>query len=145
MLILYDLVQKDGETFKRTRVHTLSMVYMNGAQELYATIFTGEKKDEQDVKDTVLVDEMNAWLFQGTGAFDKNGKVIFHGHILKDKDDTLYEVFYANGAYFIVKDEIPLMLLDQHVRELEIVGDVVQDLKLIEKPVDEKIFNQTKQ
>ena len=148
-MILYEIVQKTGDTtFTRQRVHTLSMPITNGLQELYATILLKTETASVKDKQTLLVDEENVWLFQSTNTFDSTGALIFHGHILKDKDEKHFEVMAACGSYFIVdrdaqfgdRKDVAVMLTDDITRKLTIVGDIIKDTKLVEMPVDETIF-----
>ena len=80
----------------------------------------------------------NVKLFQFAGAFDKNGKPIYQGHLLKDEAERIYEVIQACGSFIILKNEQAVMLEDNVTRKLEIVGDIVQNLDLV---LSEEEFN----
>lgn len=77
-------------------------------------------------------------LFQFAECFDKNGKAIYQGHLLKDENGKIFEVIRACGSHVIVVDEQMVVLEDRVTRKLEIVGDVVQNLDLI---LSEEEFN----
>lgn len=125
--------QIDG-TFFTKEVAALTFLTVNGLQQIGIS-YTLETKD----KVTEVVDESTVWLFQSTNTFDKKNISIYHGDLLKDAEGILFEVMYACGSYFIVKDDAPLMLLDEYTRNLEVVGNVVENFDLIK--VDASILN----
>lgn len=128
----YDENDKDVISFTSREVSTLSFLTVKGLPVVSASYTLAEGETSQNgVNVTVIIDEVENWLFQSTNAFDKNGVPIYHGDLLKDADGILYEVMYAVGSYFIVKDDAPLMLLDEHTRKLEVVGNVIENYDLI--------------
>lgn len=84
-----------------------------------------------NVKEMVTPDDKDVYLFQGTNAFDKAGKRIYHGDILKNEAGELFEVYHSGGSYFIVEWDNAVMLLDENTRHLEIVGNVVENADLL--------------
>jgi len=87
------------------------------------------------------IDWESTYLLQSTGMFDKNALTIFHGHILKNKDDKYFEVFFGFGAFFIVDDLEKgdrVFLTDEIVRELEVAGDSFNNPELAVKPINEE-------
>lgn len=84
-----------------------------------------------ETMETVVHDEVTNWLYQCTNAFDSQNMPIYHGDLLEDKDGILYEVMYAVGSYFIVKDDEAVILLDKVTRYLTIKGNVIENSDLI--------------
>lgn len=100
--------------------------------------------DENDI--WYKVDWEVTYLLQYVGMFDKIGKKIYHGHILKDPEGECYDVQYACGAFFIVKGDTPenseqVFLTESLVMTMEIVGDVFQNPDLILKEINQDEFN----
>lgn len=132
-IIHFELVKILGKKTFRVQVESLDFRKKEGGiVEIWATPRGGKP---------MLVDEETVYLFQSTNAFDKHSRLIFHGDILKGNDGTLYEVFYANGSFFIVGGNgEPLMLFDEVVRRVEVVGDVIRNYDLVAQKIDESIF-----
>ena len=130
----YKIIIKEGETYSTHTAETLTFLTNKGLPVVSASYYkdvidADGKKDQEKV--AVIIDEYTSWLYQSTNAFDRNGKLIYHGDLLKDEQGILYEVMYAVGSYFIVKDDAPLMLLDEHVRKLVVVGNIIENYDLI--------------
>lgn len=107
--------------------------------------------DEQVIKATyqngniVKEDVKNYELMQSTGLFDKNGKEIFEGDILKvaNNDSSWFEVvkYDHNKAMFISKEmnlkyevpETPLYdLFSPYLFKVEVIGNILEDGDLID-------------
>ena len=120
----YKVIIKENDIYAKYDVETLTFITNHGLPVVSATYYVGEDKK------LVIIDEGTSWLYQSTNSFDKNGDTIYHGDIL-EQDGILHEVMYAVGSYFIVKDDAPIMLLDQNTRHLAIVGNVIQNNELL--------------
>lgn len=80
----------------------------------------------------ILIDFMNAFLFENTGAFDKAGTEIMHGDICATPEGDLYSiVFYYGGFYAQKGEEEGKQLTDEFCRTLTVVGDVIRQSKLL--------------
>jgi hypothetical protein len=137
----YQIIVKNTDgTFSRHQAEGINMVTVKGLPVVTARFEVSPQADATPaVYETVVIDEVVNWLYQSTNAFDKNSNPIYHGDLLKDADNILYEVLYAVGSYFIVdnnakfcdKKEEAVMLLDHVTRKLEVVGNVVENSDLI--------------
>ncbi|HFU4060470.1 TPA: YopX family protein [Streptococcus suis] len=71
-------------------------------------------------------------LMQSTGLFDKNGKEVFEGDVVKIFDDKLSKIYYSDGAFCvdILNGGTPLhaFLSDQ----LEVIGNIYENPELVE-------------
>jgi len=128
---IYKLILKtqDG-TFETKKVFSLEMNDTLPNRILIKASFLAIEGDI-NVKEMVTPDDVNVFLYQGTNAFDKTGRRIFHGDILKNEAGELFEVYHSGGSYFIVEWDNPVMLLDENTRHLEIVGNVVENADLL--------------
>ena len=111
----------------------------------------------QTVKGSLKITD---WLFvtpdtigQFTGLYDKNGKEIYEGDILKWKaDNRLYAVIFNWGMFYasveVCNQEIyggfPLHSLTDD-EACEIVGNIYDNPELIKKRYDRKLGNQIQQ
>lgn len=74
-----------------------------------------------------------AILMQSTGLFDKNGKEIFEGDVVRILDEKLSKIYYSDGAFCvdILNGGTPLhAFLSEH---LEIIGDIYENPELVEE------------
>lgn len=108
----------------------------------------------------ILIDDITSFAREGTGMFDKNGNMLFGGDIvranvqkynkaeskLEEGKDVLLSIIWVNGAYccFIEGIDEPIYLNQQNVLEMEKVGNIYQHGKILEKPVDEAVFEADK-
>lgn len=119
---------------------------------------TKEGKIEKVVTDddlTVPIDEVSTFVRRATGMYDKNGQMLLSGDIIKavfqhkqnEAKELLVPISWINGAYCIVMEEInEIVYLTQHnVMEMEKVGNIYQHGKVLEKPVDEAVFEANKE
>ncbi len=128
----YKVIIKQGEFFETYPVETLTFLTNKGLPVVSASYYKPQTLDETEREKLIaIIDESTCWLYQSTNAFDRQGKLIYHGDLLQDEQGILYEVMYAVGSYFIVKDDAPLMLLDEHVRRLTIAGNIIENYDLI--------------
>lgn len=120
-----------------------------------------EFKDGIIVKATTLddkiieIDDTTTFARRATGMFDKTGNMIFGGDIVKatiqhkqeDAKELLLPIVWVNGAYCIAIEGLGEMiyLTQQNVTEMEVIGNVYQHGKVLEKPVDEAIFEAAQQ
>lgn len=107
--------------------------------------------NQHNADETILIDDVTAFARRGTTMFDKVGKMIFAGDIVKftiqhksdEPKEVLAPIVFINGAYCIALEELAgeiIYLTQQNVLEMEKVGTVYQHGKLLETPVDEAIF-----
>lgn len=118
--IKFDIVYPDGEAFKREAVTELLIAPSYGATN--ATTESGV-----DLK----LDPMNTTLLQFTGTFDQEGREIYHGHLLADVAGNLYEVVGYHAGFHLQLGDKTTEMTDDVLMQLKIVGDVIQDAKLI--------------
>ena len=129
--ILFDFIYKTSEGgWKREKANLIRF----GISEI-EVIKEGEKEDDKII---FKVDWENVFLLQSAGCFDKTGKTIFHGEILKDEEGRLFEVYLVNGSFFIVKDEEQIILSDNVVRRLDVVGNVIENGDMV-APTQEQL------
>lgn len=127
----YKLIIKTDTGFETKEVSGLNFFTINGLPVVSATYQSKEASEGVPAENTtVIIDEIVNHLYQSTNTFDSKNNPIYHGDLLKE-GDTLYEVMYAVGSYFIVKDEEALMLLDKVTRHMERVGNVIENYDLI--------------
>ena len=73
---------------------------------------------------------------QSSGLKDRKGNEIFHGDIVKNSDKDLGIVRFKDGAFEVdFKEYIPV-LLGLINDDLEIIGDIHRNKKLLEKVID---------
>lgn len=86
------------------------------------------------------VDPMNCSILQFTGVFDRDGKEIYHAHLLTNDKGDIYEVMIAEGSFILVKGETDTPLTNELAMTLRIVGDALHDAKLLMPEKPEEIF-----
>jgi uncharacterized phage protein (TIGR01671 family) len=112
------------------------------------------KKESKDVG--VQVDWIEAFLQEFTSKFDKLGAEIYSGDILKtevvmkdvdgedDTQDRFYVITFFDGAFLATNEltEEAIPLTEEFCLKTEKVGTIYQNSDLIEKPIDESIFEE---
>lgn len=95
-----------------------------------------EDDDEDDVADSWIVNnDLN--LMQSTGLYDKNGKEIFEGDIVKMAKDvysdlTYYEIVrHRGGAYRLESNQHGCELWLRHTN-CEVIGNIYENPELLE-------------
>jgi len=91
------------------------------------------------------IDWIDNSLLQSTGMFDRDGKKIVHGDILKNVEtEKHYEVMFACGAFFIIEDEDEnsdrILLTEALVMKMQIVGDIFNNPELVQTWIVEEDF-----
>ena len=90
----------------------------------------------EEEKDWLHFDDYNS-IMQSTGLFDKNGKEIFEGDIVRVLDST-YTVFYDNerGSYRLKPHDdrwnVDYMSNFSHGGNFEVVGNIYENPELLE-------------
>ena len=147
--VLYAQFNADnsGTEWKEEGVKELKMV----AGKVTEVVTESDKK--------MLVDEVSVFVRESTGMFDKLGGMLFGGDIVKASliiksdltgdeapaKEVLMPILWVNGAYCCALEELPnpIYLSQQNVMEMEKVGNIYQHGKMLEKPIDEAIFETT--
>lgn len=80
----------------------------------------------------VNIDPMFVSLLQFTGNFDKDGKEIYHAHLLANDAGDITEVIYAHGCFLLKRDEKMTMLTEENCKELTIIGDALANANLLD-------------
>ena len=105
-------------------------IYCNETQEMIvardyrelAELFAG-----LDADDSLFSEPM-----QSTGLFDKNGKEIFDGDVVRIFDEKLSKIYYSDGAFCvdILNGGTPLHAFSSE--QLEIIGNIYENPELVE-------------
>lgn len=103
--------------------------------------------------DNIVIDNVSAFVREFVGMYDKNGVALFSDDIVKfpfnlpedgkeAEMDTMGSIVFINGAYCISlpEEETIVYLTQGNVRLMEKIGNSIQHNKVLEKDVDEKIF-----
>lgn len=80
---------------------------------------------------TVQLNPTYTALLEFTGAFDKAGAPIFHGHICLDENDDAWEVIFADGAFMLCRGEETKPLSNENAMQVRIVGDSIRNVNLL--------------
>ncbi|HEM4764083.1 TPA: hypothetical protein U1062_001103 [Streptococcus suis] len=74
----------------------------------------------------------DAILMQSTGVFDKNGKEIFEGDVVRILDEKLSKIYYSDGAFCvdILNGGTPLHAFLSE--QLEIISSIYENPELVE-------------
>jgi len=100
-----------------------------------------DSEEETEIK----IDWLNTFLLQFTGSFDKEGTAIYHGELLQDENEIIYEVLNVCGSFVILDEQgEPILLTDDVCRKMKVIGNVMADRQLIEAPVDMTVFEDKK-
>lgn len=118
--IKFDIVYPEAGGFKREPVTELLIAPSYGATN--ATTESGVE---------LQLDPMNTTLLQFTGSFDREGREVYHGHLLTNDKGDIYEVVGYHAGFHLQRGDETLELNDEVLMKLLIVGDVIQDAKLV--------------
>ena len=97
---------------------------------------TLSRKNENSYVQSINVKRKDIYIMQSSGLKDRKGNEIFHGDIVKNSDTDVGIVRFKDGAFEVdFKAYIPV-LLGLINDDLEIIGDIHRNKKLLEKIVD---------
>lgn len=97
---------------------------------------TLSKKNENSYIQSINVKRKDIYIMQSSGLKDRKGNEIFHGDIVRNSDKDVGIVRFKDGAFEVdFKEYIPV-LLGLINDDLEIIGDIHRNKKLLEKIVD---------
>lgn len=102
--------------------------------------------------DVQIILGISAFVQEMTGSFDKSGTALFGGDIVTmpiavddaDPVDMLFPIVFVEGAFCLVLENVdaPIYLISDNCKKMKKVGNIYQHGALIEKDIDEKIFEQ---
>lgn len=135
---------QSGTEWKEEGVKELKMV----AGKVVEIVTESDKK--------MIVDDVSVFVRESTGTYDKKGQMIFGGDIVKlslirkselsgeeaPAEEILMPITWVEGAYCGVVEGLvaPIYLTQANVLEMEKVGNIYQHGKILEKTVDEAVF-----
>lgn len=94
------------------------------------------RKYESKYIQSISVKREDAFIMQYSGLKDKKGNEIFHGDIVINSDKDIGIVRFKDGAFEVdFKEYIPV-LLGLINDDIEIIGDIHRNKKLLEKIID---------
>lgn len=97
---------------------------------------TLSRKNENSYIQSINVKREDIYIMQSSGLKDRKGNEIFHGDIVRNSDKDVGIVRFKDGAFEVdFKEYIPV-LLGLINDDLEIIGDIHRNKKLLEKIVD---------
>lgn len=97
---------------------------------------TLSRKNENSYIQSINVKRKDIYIMQSSGLKDRKSNEIFHGDIVKNSDKDVGIVRFKDGAFEVdFKEYIPV-LLGLINDDLEIIGDIHRNKKLLEKIVD---------
>lgn len=97
---------------------------------------TLSRKNENSYIQSINVKRKDIYIMQSSGLKDRKGNEIFHGDIVRNSDKDVGIVRFKDGAFEVdFKEYIPV-LLGLINDDLEIIGDIHKNKKLLEKIVD---------
>lgn len=97
---------------------------------------TLSRKNENSYIQSINVKHRDIYIMQSSGLKDRKGNEIFHGDIVRNSDKDVGIVRFKDGAFEVdFKEYIPV-LLGLINDDLEIIGDIHRNKKLLEKIVD---------
>ena len=97
---------------------------------------TLSRKNENSYIQSINVKRKDIYIMQSSGLKDRKGNEIFHGDIVRNSDKDAGIVRFKDGAFEVdFKEYIPV-LLGLINDDLEIIGDIHRNKKLLEKIVD---------
>lgn len=94
------------------------------------------RKYESKYIQSISIKREDAFIMQYSGLKDKKGNEIFHGDIVINSDKDIGIVRFKDGAFEVdFKEYIPV-LLGLINDDVEIIGDIHRNKKLLEKIID---------
>ena len=97
---------------------------------------TLSRKYESKYVQSINVKREDIFIMQYSGLKDRKGNEIFHGDIVKNSDKDIGIVRFKDGAFEVdFKEYIPV-LLGLINDDLEIIGDIHRNKKLLDKIID---------
>ena len=99
-------------------------------------LITLSRKNESKYVQSINVKREDIFIMQYSGLKDRKGNEIFHGDIVKNSDKDIGIVRFKDGAFEVdFKEYIPV-LLGLINDDLEIIGDIHRNKKLLDKIID---------
>lgn len=96
------------------------------------------RKFESKYVQSINVKRNDVIIMQGSGLEDRKGNEIFSGDIVRNSDKDIGVVRFKDGAFEVdFKEYIPA-LLGLINDDLEIIGNVYKNKKLLDKVIDKK-------
>lgn len=90
------------------------------------------EQPHMDLIGAVPIEQSGLVVMQSTGLFDKNGKEIFEGDVVRILDEKLSKIYYSDGAFCvdILNGGTPLhAFLSEH---LEVIGNIYENPEFME-------------
>lgn len=73
-------------------------------------------------------------LGQFTGLYDKNGKEVFEGDVIKAPNGTrVYQVVFEMGAFRLIGKKQPIKQSSYLIKTMEIIGNIHENPELLEQ------------
>lgn len=96
------------------------------------------RKFESKYVQSINVKRKDVIIMQGSGIEDRKGNEIFNGDIVRNSDKDIGIVRFKDGAFEVdFKEYIP-SLLGLINDDLEVIGNVYKNKKLLNKVIDKK-------
>lgn len=96
------------------------------------------RKFESKYVQSINVKRKDVIIMQGSGIEDRKGNEIFNGDIVRNSDKDIGIVRFKDGAFEVdFKEYIP-SLLGLINDDLEVIGNVYKNKKLLDKVIDKK-------
>lgn len=97
---------------------------------------TLSRKYESKYVQSINVKREDIFIMQSSGLKDRKGNEIFHGDIVRNSDNDIGIVRFKDAAFEVdFKEYIPV-LLGLINDDLEIIGDIHRNKKLLDKIID---------
>ena len=113
------------------RVWDKRIKIMQGSESWFLLSQNGSLMSHAPMKPVRFEPEKHYVIMQYIGLTDKNGKEIYEGHILKDRNGRIGEVIFAYGSYWFYPFE--MVLISSMNVLCEIIGDVYNNPELLEE------------
>ncbi|MBM7153905.1 YopX family protein [Streptococcus suis] len=90
------------------------------------------EQPHMDLIGAVPIEQSGLVVMQSTGLFDKNGKEIFEGDVVRILDEKLSKIYYSDGAFCvdILNGGTPLHAFLSE--QLEIISSIYENPELME-------------